>query len=149
MTEVQWQADDRAGTVCMTTDIAAEKDTRRWAGRSRFCRIDGVGILVFLGLCALVTVLTTVGIIAVLGVETLRFFEVSGIGPFAFLIGTELNPDLEPPSYGILPLIWGTGVIAAGSSLIALPIGLLSAIYLSEYAPRRLRAVLKPSLEML
>ena len=48
-----------------------------------------------------------------------------------------------------MPLIWGTFVIAAGSSLIALPIGLLSAIYLSEYAPRRLRAVLKPTLELL
>jgi phosphate transport system permease protein len=60
-----------------------------------------------------------------------------------------LRPEGDPPRFGILPLAWGTFVIAAGSSLIALPIGLLSAIFLSEYAPRRVRAVLKPALELL
>jgi phosphate transport system permease protein len=60
-----------------------------------------------------------------------------------------LKPDARPPLFGVLPLVWGTFVVAAGSSLIALPIGLLSAIYLSEYAPRGLRAVLKPALELL
>ena len=84
-----------------------------------------------------------------LGVETLRFFRVSGVGLGDFLFGTVLRPDADPPRYGILPLVWGTFVVAAGSSVIALPIGLLSAIYLSEYAPRRLRAVLKPALELL
>ena len=52
-----------------------------------------------------------------------------------FLFGTELKPDAATPKFGIVPLIWGTFMIAAGSSMIALPIGLLSAIYLSEYAP--------------
>jgi len=60
-----------------------------------------------------------------------------------------LDPEAEPPRFGILPLAWGTLVIALGSSAIALPIGLLSAIYLSEYAPRAVRAVLKPTLELL
>ncbi len=64
-------------------------------------------------------------------------------------MGTELDPVATPPRFGILPLLWGTLVIAVGSSAIALPIGLLSAIYLSEYAPRWLRAVLKPTLELL
>ncbi len=91
------------------------------------------------------TVLTTAGIIAVLGAETIRFFEKAGIGLFAFLFGT----DVDPPHFGILPLIWGTFVVAVGSSLIALPIGLLSAIFLSEYAPSGLRGVLKPALELL
>ena len=66
-----------------------------------------------------------------------------------FLFGLELDPAGEPPRFGILPLVWGTMVIAVGSSVIALPIGLLSAIYLSEYAPRGVRMVLKPILELL
>ena len=103
----------------------------------------------FLFLCAVITVLTTAGIILVLGVETARFFQVSGVGLTDFLFGAVLRPDGDPPLYGILPLIWGTFVVAAGSSVIALPIGLLSAIYLSEYAPRRLRSILKPALELL
>ena len=96
-----------------------------------------------------ISVLTTAGIIAVLGVETFHFFRKSGVGLLDFLTGTELRPDASPPRFGILPLIWGTFVVAAGSSLVALPIGLLSAIYLSEYAPRRVRGVLKPALELL
>jgi phosphate transport system permease protein len=103
----------------------------------------------FLLLCAVITVLTTVGIVLVLGIETFAFFHVSGVGIGEFLFGTELRPEGNPPRFGILPLVWGTFVIAAGSSLIALPIGLLSAIYLSEYAPRRFRALLKPALELL
>ena len=71
------------------------------------------------------------------------------IGVADFLLGTALKPEATPPLFGILPLVWGTFVVAFGSSCIALPIGLMSAIYLSEYAPRRLRAVLKPSLELL
>ncbi len=106
-------------------------------------------VRVFLMSCAAVTVLTTVGIVAVLGIETVRFFASSGVGPLQFLVGTDLDPDGDPPKFGILPLIYGTFVIAAGSSAIALPIGLLSAIYLSEYAPRKLRAILKPTLELL
>jgi phosphate transport system permease protein len=96
-----------------------------------------------------ITVLTTAGIILVLGVETIAFFRTSKVGLLDFLLGTVLRPEGNPPKYGILPLAWGTFVIAIGSSLIALPIGLLSAIYLSEYAPRRVRAVLKPALELL
>jgi phosphate transport system permease protein len=104
---------------------------------------------VFLLLCALLTVLTTGGIVAVLGIEAVHFFSKSGVGLFEFLFGPVLNPDRHPPQFGMLPLVWGTAAVAAGSSLIALPIGLLSAIFLSEYAPRRVRAVLKPSLELL
>src|SRR5262249_23061287 len=60
-----------------------------------------------------------------------------------------LKPDARPPSFGIVPLMWGTFLVATGSSMIALPIGLASAIYLSEYAPRPVRSVLKPTLELL
>ncbi|HMB04912.1 MAG TPA: phosphate ABC transporter permease subunit PstC [Isosphaeraceae bacterium] len=136
------------------TTIAAEKPapppgTDLWAGPSRFRSLREAAVTFFLLLCATITVLTTAGIILVLGVESFRFFRASGVSIPAFLFGTELRPDASPPRYGILPLIWGTFVIAAGSSVIALPIGLLSAIYLSEYAPRRVRAVLKPVLELL
>jgi len=100
-------------------------------------------------LCAAITILTTVGIVVVLGIETFGFFRKSGVSVIDFLTGSTLRPEDTPPKFGILPLIWGTFVIAFGSSIIALPIGLLSAIYLSEYAPRKLRAVLKPALELL
>ena len=106
-------------------------------------------MLTFFGICAVVTVLTTLGIIAVLGVEALKFFTESRIGLGEFLFGREQNWDASPPKFGILPLVWGTFVIAIGSAAIALPIGLLSAIYLSEYASRRTRSILKPTLELL
>lgn len=120
-----------------------------WAGPSRLRSVGEAGVRAFLFVCATITVLTTIGIVVVLGVETIRFFRESHVGPLEFLTGTELRPDAKPPKFGILPLVWGTFVIALGSSLIALPVGLLSAIYLSEYAPRWLRGILKPALELL
>ena len=105
--------------------------------------------MVFLLGCAALTVLTTAGIVVVLGAETIHFFQVSGESPLGFVFGSKLEPGATPPRFGILPLIWGTLMIALGSSVIALPIGLLSAIYLSEYAPRSVRSVLKPTLELL
>lgn len=116
-----------------------------WKPHSVLRRLEGRAVFGFLGLCALVTVLTTVGIVIILLVETVRFFQVSGVNPLAFVVGTKV----EPPHFGILPLIWGTFMVAIGASLIALPVGLLSAIYLSEYAPRWLRSALKPTLELL
>lgn len=121
----------------------------RWAGPSRFRPAQDRGVLIFLILCTSVTVLTSAGILAVLGVETVRFFRASGVGILEFLTGTVMDAKADPPRYGILPLVWGTVMVALGSSLVALPIGLLSAIYLSEYAPRRVRQILKPTLELL
>ena len=121
----------------------------RWAGPSPLLAWQERAVGAFLFACAALTVLTTAGIVLVLGVETVAFFRTSGVSPLDFLGGTVLKPDGRPPLFGVLPLAWGTLVVAAGSSLIALPIGLLSAIYLSEYAPRRLRSVLKPALELL
>ena len=129
-------------------DLAAAPPPR-WTGPTRFRSIQEFGVLGFFLACAVVTVLTTVGIVLVLGVETVQFFRVSEESISGFLFGTELDPEASPPRFGILPLIWGTMVIAVGSSAIALPIGLLSAIYLSEYAPRGVRMVLKPTLELL
>ncbi len=135
----------------MSTPVvtSAAPDAELWSGSSRLRALREVLVWLFLLLCAVITVLTTAGIILVLGVETIAFFRASHTGVGEFLFGTVLRPEGNPPRFGILPLAWGTFVIAAGSSLIALPIGLLSAIYLSEYAPRRVRAVLKPALELL
>jgi phosphate transport system permease protein len=120
-----------------------------WAGHSQFLMVWEAAVTVGLVLCAVITVLTTVGIILVLGVQSVEFFSHAKVGLAEFLFGTVLKPDAEPPKFGIVPLIWGTFIVAAGSSMIALPIGLFSAIFLSEYAPRRLRSVLKPALELL
>jgi phosphate transport system permease protein len=129
-------------------DLAAAPPPR-WAGPTPFRKARERGVFVVLLGCAAITVLTTAGIVLVLGAETVRFFRDSGVSVVDFLTGTQLDPDGSPPRFGILPLVWGTLVIAIGSSVIALPIGLLSAIFLSEYAPRGVRAVLKPTLELL
>ncbi|QEH36885.1 Phosphate transport system permease protein PstC [Aquisphaera giovannonii] len=120
-----------------------------WAGHSPRQAILESAISFLLAAAALLTVLTTAGIILVLTVQSVQFFVNSHVGILEFLLGAELKPEADPPKFGILPLVWGTFAIALGSSCIALPIGLLSAIYLSEYAPRRLRKVLKPALELL
>jgi phosphate transport system permease protein len=131
----------------VSTATPAPAADPNWRGPSPFLSVQEHAVVAFLFLCAAVTVFTTAGIILVLGVETVEFFRVSKVPVLSFLFGTEINPAKD--LYGVLPLVWGTFVVAAGSSMIALPIGLLSAIYLSEYAPRKLRAVLKPALELL
>jgi phosphate transport system permease protein len=96
--------------------------------------------------CALISVLTTIGIVVVLVAEASQFFrEVSVI---EFLTGTKWSPKLEG-EFGILPLMSGTLLVTAGAAVIALPIGLLTAIYLSEYASNPVREVVKPVLEVL
>lgn len=97
--------------------------------------------------CALISILTTVAIVLILGRESLAFF--SEVSLWDFLTGTRWAPLLEPRSFGVLPLICGTLLIVVGSSLIALPIGLGSAIYLSEFASDRTRNIVKPVLEVL
>ncbi|QFU81119.1 phosphate ABC transporter permease subunit PstC [Natronorubrum aibiense] len=98
-------------------------------------------------LCALLSILTTVAIILTLLVDAVDFFAEVSLGEF--LTGTRWSPTNEPVAFGVLPLISGTLVITVGSALVALPIGLLTAIYLSEYASERRRAYLKPALEVL
>jgi len=98
-------------------------------------------------LAAFVSVLTTVGIVVSLLGETIAFFGEVGVGEFLF--GTVWTPLFSPASYGVIPLVAGTLLIAVIALLVAVPLGLGSAIYLSEYASRRLRRVLKPALEVL
>lgn len=97
--------------------------------------------------CAVVSIFTTIGIILVLVRETVGFFRVVSV--VEFLTETRWTPMFEPAHFGILPLVAGTVMVAIGASLVALPVGLATAIYLSEYAPDGLRRVVKPVLEVL
>lgn len=100
-----------------------------------------------LAAAASVSVLTTVGIVGVLLFETLDFFREVSIAEF--YLGTQWTPLFEPKSFGVLPLIAGTLLVAAVAMVVAMPLGLAIAIYLSEYAGRRTRRILKPLLEVL
>lgn len=92
------------------------------------------------------TILITVGIILALSGRALSFW--SQISPIAFFTGTNWSPVIAN-SYGVLPLVSGTLIVTVFSALIALPIGLAAAIYLSEYASDKARSILKPALEIL
>ena len=98
-------------------------------------------------LCVVITILTTLIVLALLGKESFVFFQQVSITEFLF--GTRWEPLLEPKSFGVLPLVVGTLKIVFGSIVIALPLGLLIATYLSEFASERIRSAIKPVLEVL
>jgi len=98
-------------------------------------------------LCAALSVLTTAGIIAVLAFETYEFLREVPI--LDFLTGTEWTPLFANRQFGVLPLVAGTLLVSAIAMVVALPMGLLAATYLSEYAPDTLRRIVKPVLEIL
>src|SRR5687767_1573888 len=98
-------------------------------------------------LCALLSIGTTAGIIIVLAIETFAFLREVPIADFLF--GVEWTPLFATPRFGVLPLVAGTILVSAIAMLVALPMGLLSAVYLSEYAPLTVRRVIKPVLEIL
>jgi phosphate transport system permease protein len=102
------------------------------------------GLLAF---CAILSVVTTTAIVISLIGPTIGFFGVVPIGDFIF--GTEWTPQFEPPSFGVLAIVAGTLNVALWAMVFAIPIGLASAIYLSEYAQPRVRRVVKPILEIL
>lgn len=98
-------------------------------------------------LCAALSVLTTAGIIMVLAVETYEFLrEVSIV---EFLTGTEWTPLFANRHFGVLPLVAGTMLVSVIALVVALPMGVLTAVYLSEYCPAGFRRVVKPVLEIL
>jgi phosphate transport system permease protein len=111
---------------------------RRWGERA----IAGL-----LFLCGAISILTTAGIVVVLFTESAGFFRRVPLGEF--LTGTRWSPLFADQHFGILPLLNGTFLIALGAMAVALPVGLTSAIYLSEYATPRVRSVVKPILEVL
>ena len=113
------------------------------------------GVMTGLLLASLVAILTTLGIFVSLVFETVRFFGM--VSPLDFLFGTHWGPDPmssaenpDPSRYGAIPLFWGTIYIGAViAMLVAIPLGLMSAIYLTQYATPRWRKWLKPTLEIL
>ena len=97
--------------------------------------------------CAVLTIFVTLGIILSLFTNTINFFRDVSITEFLF--GTQWTPLFADAHYGVLPLIAGTLVVTLTAAFIALPLGLSSAIYLSEYANPKVRKILKPVLEIL
>ena len=114
---------------------------RRW----RQLRERGIEFLLFLA--ALSSVVITAGIVGVLAYESYAFFQHVPISDF--LTDTQWTPLFNDAHYGILPLLTGTLVTTIIALLVAIPLGTIIAIYLSEYAPHRVREVAKPILEML
>jgi phosphate transport system permease protein len=112
--------------------------SKAWKERLTF------GVLLF---ASSLSILTTLGILFVLCVESVHFFEHVKMSDFLF--GTQWNALIEPRSFGVLPLVNGTLLIGVTSCLIAVPIGGGAALYLSEYVTGRRRIVLKSLLEVL
>ncbi len=112
--------------------------------RLKYTEIFIKNILLF---CAILSIFTTIAIVLSLSFNTVEFFKEVSI--FEFLFGTEWTPLFVNPKYGVLPLVSGTLIVTVGAAIIAVPIGLFSAIYLSEYAPKTIRKILKPFLEIL
>lgn len=102
-------------------------------------------------LAALVSVLTTVGIVVAIAVPTVEFFAEPAVSLWGFLTGTTWTPLFaeNQQQFGVLPLVTATLTTSAIALLVAIPLGLGAAIYLSEYASPRARKVLKPILEVL
>jgi len=96
---------------------------------------------------AAVGIVTTVGIIAVLTVEALLFF--AEVSPLDFFTGTRWSASIKPFAFGVIPLIVSTLMIAAIALAIAVPIGILAAVWMSEFASMRSRNIVKPILEIL
>ncbi len=97
--------------------------------------------------CGMVSVFITISILFILFKESVLFF--THVSPVEFFTGKQWTPLLKPQHFGILPLVTGTFLIVFFSSIISIPIGLLSAIYLSEYSNKKVRKIIKPILEIL
>lgn len=100
-----------------------------------------------LGAAAFVSVLTTLGILISLLIPAIEFF--TEVSPIEFLTGTDWSPLFDPASFGVLPLVLATFVVTFWALLVAVPAGIGTAVFLSEYASSRTRNVLKPILEIL
>ena len=133
--------------MAVNAERSGRSETGPWRRESRARHFRERVIKILFAACAYVSVLTTFGIVFVLIFETIDFFqEVSIIG---FLTSTTWSAAFANPQFGIVVLISGTLLTTVIAIAVALPVGLLAAIYLSEYASTRLRRWLKPALEIL
>ncbi|MFN8592159.1 MAG: phosphate ABC transporter permease subunit PstC [Thermomicrobiales bacterium] len=126
--------------------MPAEQIAAALAGkRSRAISEQIIGMILWA--CAALSIVTTVGIVVVLFEEAIKFFR--SVPLTSFLFGTTWTALFKTPQFGVLPLVGGTLMITLIAMLVAVPLGLMSAIYLAEYAPTRVRDILKPVLELL
>jgi phosphate transport system permease protein len=126
----------------MTVEVDREPESLRKSPRPGEMLVRG-----FLFICGAITIATTIGILYELGKESLLFFTDERVSWTEFFTGTVWQP--QAGSFGIWPLILGTVLISVIAMLVAVPIGLAAAIYLAEYASRRVRGFFKPVLEIL
>ncbi|AXY56358.1 phosphate ABC transporter permease subunit PstC [Acinetobacter chinensis] len=127
---------------------ARKKVSQQYRARNQVEKSINVALI----LCSSVAILTTVGIVMSMFSEALRFFQF--VSPASFFFGTEWNPGFSTSgnaegSYGLLPLLWGTLMVSGIALLVAVPLGLMIAIYLAEYASPRFRSWAKPTIEVL
>jgi phosphate transport system permease protein len=118
----------------------------RMTARKRHQQTEVLVRWILIGLSA-VSILTTIGIVLTLAYETFEFFSIVSV--VEFFTSHRWAPVFDPPSFGVLPLVAGTMMIAVLSGLISIPLGLGSAIYLSEFASKKTRKIIKPILELL
>lgn len=132
----------------MTQPIFPEtSDSALWQPARRLNRFVQRAIVILFGLFALVSVATTIGIVVSLIFETIEFFR--EVPLWRFLTDTQWTPLFSDAQYGIFVLISATFLTSIIAIAVAVPLGLFSAICLSEYAPRNVRKWLKPALELL
>ena len=163
------ETEPTASTIAATQALRGAIKTSRWALTIAVLLVAGAGlgfslsritpqfrarnategfVMWLLIACSLVAVLTTVGIVASLFSETLHFFRLYPAADFFF--STTWNPQFGGgSSLGLWPLVWGTLYVSLIALVVAVPIGLMSAIYLAEYASRRTRSWVKPAIEIL
>ncbi len=131
----------------MTTNPIPSRSDSLWQPNRGLSKRVQKAVVWLFGLFAFVSVATTVGIVLSLMFETVEFFK--AVPFWRFITDTEWTPLFSNAQYGVFVLLSATFLTSAIALVVAVPLGLLSAIYLSEYAPPKLRKWLKPALEIL
>ncbi len=130
-------------TELETNQVLHDRVTRR----RRRQHVEQTIVTWLLRIAALISILTTIGIVIILVAQSVGFF--AEVSVWDFLTGTEWAPFFRPQKFGVLSLVGGTLLVAGIAGIVSLSLGLGAAIFLSEYAPEKLRRVLKPILEVL
>jgi phosphate transport system permease protein len=128
------------------TAITSASEAKRVSSSGRRKVIEPI-VLALLALSSGVAVLTTIGIVLSVAFESLHFF--GEVPVLQFLFGSTWAPTAQPASFGIVPLLGGTLLITLIAMAVATPLGVMSAIYLAEYATPNMRRIAKPLLELL
>ena len=145
--------DSLATALQRVQGLASGFGVRRVSARLRARNHVEAAVRAALILCSVIAIFTTLGIVLSLLFETLRFF--SFVSPAEFFFGTVWQPGYASTGseatggYGMVPLLVGTLMIASIAMLVAIPVGLMTAIWLTQYASRRVRTLLKPMIEIL